>query len=197
MHLRAITVKKENVDAHIREDQNGIYNYLAKECIFKDIIRHNVMYVFPDKRSIREGAGGRACGRGVLGFPGARSRRAGSADAGAGCWGFRRAAGYVRPGSWPFHAMIPATVPLPATVCPRPPLPLRALPLRVWARARTGPRGPTRPRRLPAGLRRPGLAGLRRGWPRWRFRAAWPGRLAACARRRAWPGWRRACCCMR
>ncbi len=53
IQIRAITVKKQNVEVHIRENQNVIYNYMVKECIFKEIEVLPEVHLLPDNRSIR------------------------------------------------------------------------------------------------------------------------------------------------
>ena len=51
--LAAITVKKENVAAHIREDKNLIYNFMTKLVIPEYVKGYQKVDLFPDPRSIK------------------------------------------------------------------------------------------------------------------------------------------------
>ena len=48
-----ITVKKENVAAHIREDKNLIYNFMTKLVIPEYVKGYQKVDLFPDPRSIK------------------------------------------------------------------------------------------------------------------------------------------------
>jgi len=53
IQIHAITVKKTNVDLHIRENENVIYNYMVKKCIFRELAKYPLVKMLPDKRSIK------------------------------------------------------------------------------------------------------------------------------------------------
>lgn len=51
--IHARTVFKPNVDMHIRDNENVIYNYLVKRCILSEIEKYPEVTLYPDKRSIK------------------------------------------------------------------------------------------------------------------------------------------------
>lgn len=52
-----ITVKKENVQAHIRSDANKLYNYMVSFAVLDKIKSHPVVNFTPDPRSIKIASG--------------------------------------------------------------------------------------------------------------------------------------------
>jgi hypothetical protein len=54
--LAAITVKKENVDSHIRTDQNLIYNYMTSKVIPEMVKTLPAVTLRPDPRTIKVGS---------------------------------------------------------------------------------------------------------------------------------------------
>jgi hypothetical protein len=57
IHLHAITVKKENVEAHIRRDENKLYNYMIRLCVLDCMAADNQVTFIPDPRSIKVQSG--------------------------------------------------------------------------------------------------------------------------------------------
>lgn len=55
--LRAITVRKENVQAHIRQDPNKLYNYMINLCLLDVIKSEPLVYLTPDPRTIKVSSG--------------------------------------------------------------------------------------------------------------------------------------------
>jgi len=55
--LKTITVKKENVMAHIRRDQNKLYNYMIRLSLLDFMAAHGVVTVVPDPRTIKVRSG--------------------------------------------------------------------------------------------------------------------------------------------
>jgi hypothetical protein len=53
IHIHAIVVKKQNVQAHIRADGNKLYNYMIKLALVKKMATHDVVTLVPDPRSIK------------------------------------------------------------------------------------------------------------------------------------------------
>lgn len=53
----SITVKKENVQPHIREDPNKLYNYMICLSLLDEMARHNSVRMIPDPRSIKVESG--------------------------------------------------------------------------------------------------------------------------------------------
>lgn len=53
----AMVVKKQNVQAHIREDVNKLYNYMIKLLLTKEMSRHSKVRFVPDPRSIKVESG--------------------------------------------------------------------------------------------------------------------------------------------
>lgn len=53
----AITVKKEQVAAHIRQDENKLYNYMIGLSLVPEMAKHDAVQLFPDERSIKVGSG--------------------------------------------------------------------------------------------------------------------------------------------
>lgn len=51
--LRAITVKKRNVQAHIQQDPNKLYNYMIKLCLLNQIQASKEVLLIPDPRTIK------------------------------------------------------------------------------------------------------------------------------------------------
>lgn len=57
IHLHGITVKKENVEAHIRSDFNKLYNYMIRLCILECMAKQDHVLFIPDPRSIKVQSG--------------------------------------------------------------------------------------------------------------------------------------------
>jgi hypothetical protein len=57
IHLHAITVKKENVEAHIKADYNKLYNYMIRLCVLDCMGKHDQVLFVPDPRSIKVQSG--------------------------------------------------------------------------------------------------------------------------------------------
>lgn len=57
IRLRAITVRKENVEAHIRTDPNKLYNYMLKLALVEEVEHEPNVTLIPDPRSIKVGSG--------------------------------------------------------------------------------------------------------------------------------------------
>ncbi len=57
IHLHAITVKKERVEAHIRSDHNKLYNYMIRLCVLDCMGKHGQVSFIPDPRSIKVQSG--------------------------------------------------------------------------------------------------------------------------------------------
>jgi hypothetical protein len=57
IHLHGITVKKENVERHIRTDENKLYNYMIKLCILDCMAMEDSVVFIPDPRSIKVESG--------------------------------------------------------------------------------------------------------------------------------------------
>lgn len=55
--LRTITVKKENVMAHIRADSNKLYNYMICLCLSEHMAQHERVTLIPDPRSLKVKSG--------------------------------------------------------------------------------------------------------------------------------------------
>lgn len=53
----AITVQKENVAAHIRRDQNKLYNYMIQLSLLDEMARHESVTFIPDPRTIKVASG--------------------------------------------------------------------------------------------------------------------------------------------
>ena len=53
----SITVKKENVQQHIRNDANKLYNYMIGLSLINEMARHDVITFVPDPRSIKVESG--------------------------------------------------------------------------------------------------------------------------------------------
>lgn len=53
----SITVKKENVQQHIRADANKLYNYMIGLSLLNEMAKHNVITFIPDPRSIKVESG--------------------------------------------------------------------------------------------------------------------------------------------
>jgi hypothetical protein len=53
----SITVKKENVQAHIRNDANKLYNYMICCLVLNEISKHETVVLVPDPRSIKVASG--------------------------------------------------------------------------------------------------------------------------------------------
>ena len=49
----AITVKKENVQQHVRTDPNKLYNYMIGLSLLNEMAKHRVVTLVPDPRSIK------------------------------------------------------------------------------------------------------------------------------------------------
>ena len=57
IHLHGITVKKENVEQHIRTDENKLYNYMIKFLVLDCMARASAVVFIPDPRSIKVQSG--------------------------------------------------------------------------------------------------------------------------------------------
>jgi hypothetical protein len=57
IHLHGITVKKENVEAHIRNDCNKLYNYMIRLCVLECMSKRDHVVFIPDPRSIKVQSG--------------------------------------------------------------------------------------------------------------------------------------------
>jgi len=57
IEIWAITVKKENVQEHIRKDPNKLYNYMIGLVLLDRIRQKPVVTFIPDKRSIKVESG--------------------------------------------------------------------------------------------------------------------------------------------
>ncbi len=53
----SITVKKENVQAHIRGDPNKLYNYMTRLSLLKEMAKYEAVTLVPDPRSIKVKSG--------------------------------------------------------------------------------------------------------------------------------------------
>lgn len=57
IHLHGITVKKENVEAHIRADENKLYNYMIRLSLLDCMAYQDHVTFIPDPRSIKVQSG--------------------------------------------------------------------------------------------------------------------------------------------
>jgi len=57
IHLHAIVVKKENVQQHIRNDSNKLYNYMIRLCLIDRMAQYDQVTMVPDPRSIKVKSG--------------------------------------------------------------------------------------------------------------------------------------------
>jgi len=57
IHLHAITVKKQNVQPHIRTDANKLYNYMIRLSLLSRMRKHPEVLMIPDPRSIKVESG--------------------------------------------------------------------------------------------------------------------------------------------
>jgi hypothetical protein len=57
IHLHAITVRKENVQSHIRKDPNKLYNYMIRLSLLHRMSGHAEVLMIPDPRSIKVESG--------------------------------------------------------------------------------------------------------------------------------------------
>lgn len=55
--IYVIVVKKQNVQPHIRQDGNKLYNYMIKLALSKKMATHDVVTLLPDQRSIKVKSG--------------------------------------------------------------------------------------------------------------------------------------------
>lgn len=55
--LRVIVVDKKNVEAHIRQDPNKLYNYMVKLLLIEEMASHERVTFTPDPRSIKVESG--------------------------------------------------------------------------------------------------------------------------------------------
>ena len=53
----AITVKKENVQEHIRKDSNKLYNYMTRLLLLDELCGYDSVRIAPDPRSIKVASG--------------------------------------------------------------------------------------------------------------------------------------------
>ena len=57
IHLRSITVRKANVEAHIRNDPNKLYNYMIRLCLLECMAAEDKVTLVPDPRSVKVKSG--------------------------------------------------------------------------------------------------------------------------------------------
>lgn len=57
IHLRSITVRKVNVEAHIRQDPNKLYNYMIRLLLLDCMAAEDRVTLIPDPRSIKVKSG--------------------------------------------------------------------------------------------------------------------------------------------
>src|SRR5262249_43025828 len=57
IHLHAIVVKKQNVQAHIRTDSNKLYNYMIRLSLLDRMAKYDNVTMVPDPRSIKVKSG--------------------------------------------------------------------------------------------------------------------------------------------
>ena len=57
IHLHGITVKKERVEAHIRTDENKLYNFMIRLSLLDCMAVHSQVVFIPDPRSIKVQSG--------------------------------------------------------------------------------------------------------------------------------------------
>jgi hypothetical protein len=57
IHLHAITVKKQNVAVHIRNDENKLYNYMIRLSLLECMASQDQVTFIPDPRSIKVESG--------------------------------------------------------------------------------------------------------------------------------------------
>jgi Protein of unknown function (DUF3800) len=57
IHLHTITVRKPNVQMHIRSDANKLYNYMIRLSLLGRMRRHSEVQMIPDPRSIKVESG--------------------------------------------------------------------------------------------------------------------------------------------
>lgn len=55
--LYSIVVKKENVQLHIRQDANKLYNYMVRHALLDEMAKHQVVNFIPDARSVKVESG--------------------------------------------------------------------------------------------------------------------------------------------
>lgn len=60
IHLHAITVRKQNVQMHLRADGNKLYNYMIRLSLLGRMRHHPEVIMIPDPRSIKVRSG-KAC----------------------------------------------------------------------------------------------------------------------------------------
>ncbi len=53
----SITVKKENVEPHIRKDANKLYNYMIGLSLLNEMSNHEIVMLIPDSRAIKVKSG--------------------------------------------------------------------------------------------------------------------------------------------
>lgn len=57
IRLHAITVRKEQVQPHLRQDPNLLYNYMLKLSLMSEMAKHGHVELVPDPRSIKVASG--------------------------------------------------------------------------------------------------------------------------------------------
>jgi hypothetical protein len=57
IEICSITVRKENVQPHIKTDGNKLYNYMTKLCALRRMARHSKVHFIPDERSVKVKSG--------------------------------------------------------------------------------------------------------------------------------------------
>lgn len=57
IQCRAIVVNKRNVQPHLRQDSNLLYNYMTRLLLLEEMARHRTVHLMPDARSIKVESG--------------------------------------------------------------------------------------------------------------------------------------------
>jgi hypothetical protein len=57
IHMHAMVVKKQNVEAHITTDPNKLYNFMIKLCLMSRMATYDEVTMVPDPRSIKVKSG--------------------------------------------------------------------------------------------------------------------------------------------
>ena len=53
INLHTITVKKQNVEPHIRNDSNKLYNYMIRLSLLDFMSKHDLVTFIPDPRTLK------------------------------------------------------------------------------------------------------------------------------------------------
>lgn len=57
LKLMSMTVRKQNVLPHIRNDANKLYNYMMNLLLTEEMANHPVVFLIPDQRSVKVASG--------------------------------------------------------------------------------------------------------------------------------------------